>query len=431
MKRKTVSAVLVLLMLVPVLAGCSGPAKAAAATPTPIAAVRAGKDVTAEGKLVPQRIAGLSLVAGGVIAEVPVREGQAVAAGQVLVRLANTAQAAALAQAQSSLARAQAQLAEQKTGPRPQEVAAAQAAVDAAQAQVDRLTQGARPEDLAAGQAALAAAQADLAKVREGAEPEQLTASANELANAQAALRQAQTAYDRIQGNADAATYPQALALEQATNNFNAAKARHTQLQRGASAATVAKANAGVQQAAAELDKLKAAPRPAELAAAQAEVRRAQAQLDLLKAGARPEALQAGEATVAAAQADVQRAEAALRDTELVAPYAGTLVTLDARQGEQVAPAAPVARLADLAAWQIETTNLTELGVTRVREGAAARMTFDAVPGLELTGKVSRIRALGENRQGDMVYTVVILPDQTDPRLRWNMTSQVTIATGD
>ena len=54
-------------------------------------------------------------------------------------------------------------------------------------------------------------------------------------------------------------------------------------------------------------------------------------------------------------------------------------------------------------------------------------VTFDALPGLELSGHVSRIKPFGDSRQGDIVYTVVVAPDQRDARLRWNMTAKVTI----
>jgi HlyD family secretion protein len=360
------------------------------------------------------------------VAEVLVKEGDPVQAGQVILRLRSDQQAAGVAQAEAAVQRAQAKLDGLKAGPREQEVAAAQAAVDAAQAQVDKLSQGARPEEVAAAEAVLAAAQADQQKAQEGADPQELIAAQAEMANAQAAVSQAQAAYDRIKANADAGAYPQALALQEATNNLNAATARYQQLQEGATPATLAKAYAGVQQAQAELDRVKAAARPADLAAAQAEVRRAQAQLELLKAGVSPQDVQAAEAEVAAAQADLAKAEAALRDTELPAPFAGTLATLDVTVGEQVMAGTPIAQLADLSAWKVETTNLTEISVTRVREGAAASLAFDAVPGLQLGGKVTAIAALGENKQGDMVYTVTIVPDQADARLRWNMTAQVT-----
>ena len=33
---------------------------------------------------------------------------------------------------------------------------------------------------------------------------------------------------------------------------------------------------------------------------------------------------------------------------------------------------------------------------------------FDAIPGLTATGKVACVKPLGENKQGDMTYTVVV-----------------------
>jgi HlyD family secretion protein len=92
-----------------------------------------------------------------------------------------------------------------------------------------------------------------------------------------------------------------------------------------------------------------------------------------------------------------------------------------------VAAGAPLIRLADLSAFQFETTDLTELAVVRVKVGDAATVTVDALPGVEFQGKVTRIRALGENRQGDIVYTVTVQPDRQDDRLRWNMTAAVSI----
>ena len=48
--------------------------------------------------------------------------------------------------------------------------------------------------------------------------------------------------------------------------------------------------------------------------------------------------------------------------------------------GEHVGIGSPVVRLADLTTLQIETDDLTELNVVRVREGASATVTFDASP---------------------------------------------------
>jgi HlyD family secretion protein len=121
-------------------------------------------------------------------------------------------------------------------------------------------------------------------------------------------------------------------------------------------------------------------------------------------------------------------AQVTLAEAELRAPFAGTIAALDVQVGEYVAPGTPVVQLADLATWQIETTDLTERNILRIRAGSQATVTFDAIPDLELHGTVSRIRPLGENKQGDITYTVTIMPDQQDSRLYWNMTASVTIA---
>lgn len=411
------------------------PAAVAAASPAVAQEpVKAGNRVAAEAKVMPVRNASLSFTTSGTVAEVLVAEGAQVTAGQPLVRLHAEQRAAAVAGAQADVQRAQARLDELKAGPRAEEIAVAKAGVEAAEAQRNKLTQDARPEDVAAAQAGLAAARADLAKVQEGPSDPQVTAAAAELANAEAALRQAQSAYDRIKSNPDAGAYPQALQLEQATNAYNVARARYQDLTKGATAADLAKAQAGVQKAGADVEKAKAPARPADVAAADAEVRRAQAELDLRTAGTRPEQIAAAEADLAAATAALARAQADLSDAELLAPFAGTVAALDVVVGEPVGSSTVVAQLADLSAWQLETTDLTELNVVRIREGDPATINFDAHPGKELKGNVSRIKPLGENRQGDIVYTVTITADEPDwagalaaGQLRWNMTAAVTI----
>jgi HlyD family secretion protein len=395
------------------------------AAPT-AAPVRADGRVMAEAKVVPARVARLSLPTGGIVAEALVAEGEQVAAGQTLVRLDSARQAAAVAQAEAQLQRAQAALAELKAGARAEERRSAQAALDAAQARLDRVRNGPLPAEVAAAKAALAEAQAAQRKTLEGSDEQQIIAAQAEALDAAAAVRQAQTAYDRVAGDTNIGLRPEALQLEHATNAYNAAQARLTQLKKGSSPADIAAARARVQRAQAQLDLLTAI-NPADVAAAEAEVRRAQAQLDLLAADPRPEAIAAAEAETSAAQAALAQARIALAETELRAPFAGTIAALDARVGEHVGPGIPMAQLADLTSFQIETDDLTELNVVRVQEGAPATVTFDALPNLTLTGKVIRIKPLGENKQGDMTYTVVIQPAQLDARLRWNMTAAVAI----
>jgi HlyD family secretion protein len=401
--------------------GAAEAADASAAAPAAANSASSSAAIAAEGKLVPVRSAELGLPAGGRVAELLAQEGATVEAGQVILRTEDARQKAGVAQAEAALSRAEAKLAELKAGSLPQEVAAAQAAVDAAQARLDRLNS---QEDIRGAEASLAQAQASLAKLNEGASSDLLNAARTELANAEATRSQAQAAYDRVSGNPDIAARPESLALEQATNGYNAAASRLADLQKGASKADIAGARARVTQAQASLDALKAS-RPTDIAAGQAELRRAQAQAELVKNGARPELIAAAQADVAAARASLDQARAALAETELRAPFAGVIAAVNIAAGEQAAPGAAVVVLADLANWQVETTDLTELDVVKVAEGSPATIRFDALPDESFQGTVVRIRPVGVNQKGDISYTAVVRPQQTDPRLRWNMTASV------
>jgi len=393
--------------------------------------VKADPRVLAEGRVVPVRDAALSMPTAGIVAQVLIQEGDSVEAGQALLRLTDARQQAAVAQAQAALGAAQARRDELRRGTRRQEVESAQATLQAAQARLNGLLEGPTPEEIAVAASAVASAQAALQQVLEGSRAEELAAACAEMANAEAALRLAQAEYDRLSWRNDRAALSVSLDLEQATNTHTAAQARYVALVKGATEADIAAAEAGVQQAGAELDRVKAAARDSDILAAQAEIRRERAQLELLQAGARPEQIAAAEAEVAAAEAAREQAQVALEETQLRAPFAGTVASLKVKVGEAVTAGVPLVQLADLSAWQIETEDLTEMDVVNVQAGDRVLVTVDALPGVELPGKVVRIRSVGEDKHGDMTYTVIIQPQGSDRRIRWNMTTMVAIEPGD
>ncbi|MFN8440230.1 MAG: HlyD family efflux transporter periplasmic adaptor subunit [Caldilineaceae bacterium] len=400
--------------------------KAADETPSTEAVVVNDNFITTDARVVPVRKADLTFPIGGIVREVLVKEGQSVAAGDVLLKLESSQLQVAVAQAQASLQRAKAQLAQLQAGPREQEVASAEASVAAAQARLDRVIASGETGNIAAAQAAVSAAQANYAKTQEGPDENTSIALQNDMANAEAELRRAQRAYDQIKWRNDIGATPEAAALEKATNNYAAAKARLDALYTGTSQATVSAAAAQVRQAQAQLNTLQSTL-PTDIAAAQADVSLSQAQLDLVKAGVRPEQIAAAEADVAAATAQVQQALVALAQTELRAPFAGTVARLNINPGEAVVQSSVVVRLADLSQWQIETEDIKELDISAIREDKPVKLTFDALPGLQLSGNIRYIRPIGEDNRGDIVYTAVIEPERMDEHLLWNMTAVVTI----
>lgn len=382
--------------------------------------------VVADARLVPVQRADLSLAVGGIVAEVLVQEGDTVDAGQLLVRLNANQQHVAVSRAQADFQRAQASLQELTAPPRAEQVAQAEAALAAAQARYDRLAGASLPGQIASAEAGLNVSQASLAKVLEGAGDQQLIAARADLANAEAVLRQAQNAYNLVKWRNDLGATPQSAALQQATNNFEAARARLADLEEGASQADIAAASAQVRQAQAQLQTLRNGM-PADMAAAEADVAAQQAQLDLLLAGPRAESIAVAEANVAAAVAALQQALVALGETELRAPFVGTVAALNIETGEQAAPATPLVQLADLTTWEVETEDLTELDIVGITPGTQVELSFDAIPDLTMTGTVKRVRPIGEDNRGDIVYTVVIDPAQQDERFLWNMTTVVTL----
>jgi HlyD family secretion protein len=195
--------------------------------------------------------------APGRVQEVKADVGDHVKAGQVLATLDHRALDAQVAQMEAALKAANAQLALLQSPPDEADLAAARASVDAAQKAYNRLVAGPTEEDLIQAKAAVD--------------------------RAEAALRQAQAAYDEIAGLPNAALMPQALALQQATIGYQAAKATYDKIAKGATADQLAQAYAGLLKAKAGLKKLREGPKPEQLVAAAAQVLRAQAALDAMK----------------------------------------------------------------------------------------------------------------------------------------------------
>nr|WP_044200677.1 HlyD family efflux transporter periplasmic adaptor subunit [Oscillochloris trichoides] len=446
-----------------------------------------GGTLRAEAKVVPLRSASLSMPVGGVVAEVLVSEGATVQADQPLIRIERSRLEAALAQAQAEVQVAQASYDRLLAGATPEQIAAAEAQLAQARAGLRQVSGGVTPSDIAAAQAQLAQAQAALAQLQQGPEDADLRQAQAQLAQAQAnaqnqrdsfvaaklraesqleqaanALRTAQDTYSRIywenqeigaddltQAQKDAETAAlravedaeQALAQAQialqnaqdaersgtevAEAQVRDAQARLDKLLTPAAADKLAAARAQVSQAEANLNRLRGEQRAGSLAAARAQIDQAEANLAGLRAGTSEGDLNVAAAQIQRAEAALNLAQVALAETELRAPFAGTIASITPAPGEYVSMGTPLITLADLSAWQIETTDLTEQDIARVHEGDQVLITLDALPDLELQGVVSHIRLVGENKQGDITYTVTITPETQDSRLRWNMTASV------
>jgi multidrug resistance efflux pump len=353
MTARTRGVMLPLLIIVVLsMVGCGG--SSAQQTPTPVNTAVPETDgfgfgggITASGIVVPARSSELSLLVTGMVKSVAVTAGEEVEAGDLLLELDSTDVEQLIEQA---------------------DLQARQAEVQVTQAEVS-----------------LETARANLKNVSSwGPNPNQVAAAEAALNNAEAALQQAQGAYDQVAWMPGASGTPQSLALEQATNSYDMAKA--------------------------SLDYLYSA-RP--------DVGRAAAQVQLAEL-----ALEAAKLNVELTRVNLEIARRSGDKMSLQAPFDGTVTALEVSPGEVVMPGQLMLVLADLSTLRVETTDLSEIDVSRVTEGQAATVEIEALR-TEVSGHVVSIGLQAGTVGGDVVYKVVVELDEKPEGLRWGMSAEV------
>ncbi|HZD57648.1 MAG TPA: HlyD family efflux transporter periplasmic adaptor subunit [Anaerolineales bacterium] len=416
-------------------------------TPTPEAEQSAEEFtpvVSATGVLVPAQFATLSMTTAGVVDEVLAREDEQVASGQGLVRLegkeeleagitaaqfelANAQQALNALKEDTELAAAQAlQTVEDKQAaledlldPDPQQAAALQAiadakkAVDSAERRVRILKSTANESDINAAKAQVVLARDVYEKAKEDYEPYANKPEDNLVrANLLARLSEAQKAY------------------EAAVRNLNALQGTANEVDIGVAEAELARARAALSQAEREWERVKEGPSQAKVSVLEAQIAEAQSDHETYQQGADPGDLAVAEARLANAQRQLSAAQAALDDLVLTAPFDGSIGEVSIHTGEWVNPGQPVMMLADLGHMLVETTDLNEIDVARVKIGHKAIVTFDALPEVVVNGAVTRIAPKAAEGSG-VNYTVTVELDEIPSELRWGMTAFVDIEVGD
>jgi len=360
---------------------------------------------------------------GNVGAEV--KEGQAVEAGDLLARLDTASLEWQITRAQASLDTAQARLEQAQKPPSEEDLASAQAALDSAVANYEKVQEGSSAEDLASAQAALDSAVANYQKVKAGPTKADLAAAKAQVDSAQAAVTQAQASYDRIKNRPNASMMPEALNLQNATISLEQAQANYDALADRPTKSELASAKAQVAQSTAQLAALQERPTGSELASAAAQVAQAQASLAQLQGRPNPEDVavleaQVEESTIALAQTTSQ-----LEDAMITAPFAGTILAVQVREGEWASPGAPAIVLATDSL--ILEVNVDEVDVAGLAEGQASHLSFSALKDAEVGGSVSFVAPSSTNVGGAVAYAVEISFDPGAFPVRLGMTTDVDI----
>jgi HlyD family secretion protein len=384
--------------------------QAEAATPAfESAAVARGNilsTVSAAGSIEPEAEVSLLFRGVGPVAKVLVSEGDKVEQGQLLAELDTTDLTLALAQAKVSQEISAAQLKKLQAPPDPLDVAAAQAAVEVAQAGVS------------GADAALASAQASYRDLLAGPNGTQQTINTAQLQQAEINLKQAQQAYNKIKDQPDSGLMPQAAQLEQATSNYEVAKAQVAKTEESATQGQLAQGLNQIAQAQSALRQ------------AQGQVVNAQNSLQKLLDGPQQEDIDIAGAQLKQAQLSQLQAENSLANARIAAPFSGVISQVNIKQGEQSANGQPAIVLTDLDSFHMKVL-VDEIDVRQVAIGQPVRLSVDALPDTEITGKITGISPTAANVNNVVAYEVTIVPDTTEAPLRSGMSATAIITTAE
>jgi HlyD family secretion protein len=292
---------------------------------------------------------GVSAKITGRIAELTVREGQAVERGQLLIRLEAEELTAEARRTEAALRSAQAQLRDLEAGARREEIDEAEARAAQAQSRLNDLLAGARPEEV-----------------------EQARAN---LRNATATRVWTERDFQRVR------------------DLFGKDLIAAAEVDRARQAYDVAVANETMAQE--KLRLTEAGARADEVAAARADVRAARERVQLLRAGPRVNAVEAARAQMVQAEAAHAVAQARLAETRLFSPLTGLVLRKNLEMGETANPGIAILTLMDPRdVWLRAYVAETDIG--RLRIGQAADITVDAYPGRRFAGAVTEIASEAE-----------------------------------
>jgi RND family efflux transporter MFP subunit len=127
-----------------------------------------------------------------------------------------------------------------------------------------------------------------------------------------------------------------------------------------------------------------------------------------------------------AARASLEVAQASLAQSTLAAPYDATVVAVHVVPGEIVQLDQPVVKLATLDQLQIETTDLSERDISKIKIGQSAAVYVEALDA-EFSATIVALAPRAQTVGGDVVYKVTLVFDEQPVGLLWGMTAEVTI----
>ena len=398
------------------------------AVPVQVVAAKVGpirSVLTYSGAIQASQQVNVSPKASGQVASIRVNVGAVVRAGDALATLDPGTLAAQVQQAAAGLQSAQARLALQVAGARPEDIAAAQAQLIAAQARYDQLLKPS-PADLAAVEAAVVAAEVAL-KNAESAVTSTRSALLGQIYLAcstptsfgvpcnNVVVPLPASVVDAV--GASLTTQVGVVSSDGGTRNSAVltANAAYT-----TAIANVSGAQEALSLARTRRDALKL-PQPAEVTAQRSVVEQARANLATKQNLYTDADIQSARAGVAQAQALLAIAQANLDQTVVLAPFEGVIGQKLLDVGATASPQTPIFTLIGKA---IELRlSVDEARVGQIRPDQEAELTVPAYPDKVFKAKVATIAPTGDARAH--TFDVKVLAEDPQSQLKPGMFAQV------
>ncbi len=373
----------------------------------------------------------ISSKVSGRVTHLEVREGDAVKPGQIVARIDPSEAGAQVLEQQASLAEARSRLAQAQATSQANEVQIqsqirqAKAGVSAAQSSLTQVQRSANSKVSAAeSQVADAAAKVSAAEAAHRNKQAELKSAQATLDNAKIRLGRIQSQYEKgyvaAQEVDDAKTV---VATAQADVNVKqgevAAAKSAVDSAKAVKNSTEKNLNLVNEQNTADIEAAKAAVEQAKASLEQAEANRAQSP-------AYRENLNALRASVDAAEAQLRAAGIRQSDTELAAPFEGTVTRRTADPGSLATPGQELLQVQFLD-WVFVTASVPVDQSSRVYEGQSVKIAIDAMPGKVYEGEISQISQSADSASRQ--FAVKVRLENPGRQLRPGMFARLQIVT--
>ncbi len=313
-----------------------------------------------------------------------IQQDDAVTKGQILADLEIDDLERELLSAQLELEQAQQELAAAEQN-QADLLAHAKLQLEMAQAKLANAEQN-RLNDLARAKIDLKIKQIELAQAQSKDPTPHQVVAATDFLKARIALQEAQQAYDKIAYADDVGSSREAIELEQATLNYDHAKAAYDlalqEIENHDSNLELLEQQVALAEL--EVKRLEEDGPGNELSI---EVAEAQLDVDILDRGIDPTYTN----NVERAKLNVQKLEAAIADAQIIAPFDGHILSESLSAGQEVTAYKPVVVMADLNQLELSNNNLGSSELSELAEGMPLIATLSNRPGQEFSGVVRQL----------------------------------------